>query len=34
MSTINTIMGRYCLKAKDYGNHICGSIAINDESGT
>ena len=34
MSTINTSMGRYSLKAKDYGNHIRGSIAINDEGGT
>ncbi|MDF7660425.1 hypothetical protein PUG81_15775 [Erwiniaceae bacterium L1_54_6] len=34
MSTINTSMGRYSLRAKDYGNHIRGSIAINDEGGT
>lgn len=34
MSTINTSMGRYSLKAKDVGSHIKGSIAINDEGGT
>ncbi|MCU5774103.1 hypothetical protein N5923_05585 [Erwiniaceae bacterium BAC15a-03b] len=34
MSTIDTHMGRYCLKARDAGNHIKGSIAINDEGGT
>lgn len=34
MSTINTRMGRYCLKARDAGTHIKGSIAINDEGGT
>ncbi|BAN95501.1 hypothetical protein E05_07350 [Plautia stali symbiont] len=34
MSTINTSMGRYSLKAKDHGSHIRGSIAINDEGGT
>ena len=34
MSTINTCMGRYCLKAQDAGNHIRGTIAINDEGGT
>jgi len=26
-------MGRYCLKAQDAGNHIRGTIAINDEGG-
>lgn len=34
MSTINSSMGRYCLKAKNAGNHIKGVIAINDEGGT
>ncbi len=34
MSTINTSMGRFSLKAKDYGSRIRGSIAINDEGGT
>lgn len=34
MSTINTSMGRYSLKAKNSGNHIKGSLAINDEGGT
>ncbi|MEZ3499874.1 hypothetical protein [Pantoea sp. KPR_PJ] len=34
MSTINTSMGRYSLKAKNAGNHIKGSFAINDEGGT
>ncbi|AWP33670.1 hypothetical protein ACTUSZ_15405 [Pantoea eucalypti] len=34
MSTINTSMGRYSLKAKNSGNHIRGSFAINDEGGT
>jgi len=34
MSTINTSMGRYSLKAKEVGSHIKGSIAINDEGGT
>ncbi|WNN45562.1 MULTISPECIES: hypothetical protein [Winslowiella] len=34
MSTINTRMGRYSLKARDVGNHIRGTIAINDEGGT
>ncbi|NIF23017.1 hypothetical protein [Candidatus Pantoea multigeneris] len=34
MSTINTSMGRYCLKAKNKGDRIKGSIAINDEGGT
>jgi hypothetical protein len=33
MSTIDTNMGRYCLKANHAGNHITGSIAINDEGG-
>ncbi|QKJ86348.1 hypothetical protein PMPD1_1389 [Paramixta manurensis] len=33
MSTINTSMGRYCLKAKDAGDLIKGSISINDEGG-
>jgi len=28
MSTINTSMGRYSLKAKDYGNHISGIYPI------
>ncbi|CUU23287.1 hypothetical protein J9874_02338 [Duffyella gerundensis] len=34
MSTINTSMGRYSLKAKNRGDLIKGSIAINDEGGT
>ncbi|SFN68355.1 hypothetical protein SAMN05216516_11410 [Izhakiella capsodis] len=35
MNTINTSMGRYCLKAEELKNgHINGSIAINDEGGT
>lgn len=34
MSTINTSMGRYSLKAKNTGDHIKGSISINDEGGT
>ncbi|ATZ10976.1 hypothetical protein [Erwinia amylovora] len=34
MSTINTSMGRYCIKADNAGDHIQGSIAINDEGGT
>lgn len=35
MSTINTSMGRYSLKAKEAKNgHIYGSIAINDEGGS
>ncbi|WP_437612384.1 hypothetical protein [Erwinia sp. V71] len=34
MSTIDTHMGRYCLKAQDAGNHIRGTIAISDEGGT
>lgn len=33
MSTINTSMGRYSLIAKNAGDHIKGSIAINDEGG-
>ena len=33
MSTINTSMGRSSLKAKNTGDHIKGSIAINDEGG-
>lgn len=33
MSTINTNMGRYSLKANHAGNHIKGTIAINDEGG-
>ncbi|QHM70239.1 hypothetical protein [Mixta intestinalis] len=33
MSTLNTCMGRYCLKAKNAGDHIKGSISINDEGG-
>ncbi|MGD8106853.1 hypothetical protein ACQE32_09385 [Pantoea sp. FN0302] len=33
MSTIDTNMGRYCLKANHAGNHIKGTIAINDEGG-
>ncbi|MDU3076821.1 MAG: hypothetical protein E7B29_11045, partial [Mixta calida] len=33
MSSINTSMGRYSLKAKNAGDHIKGSIAINDEGG-
>ncbi|WP_312241106.1 hypothetical protein [Pantoea sp.] len=34
MSTINTSMGRYSLKAKNSGDHIKGTIAINDEGGS
>jgi len=34
MSIINTSMGRYCLRAKDVGSSIKGTIAINDEGGT
>ncbi|WP_428945533.1 hypothetical protein ACQK5W_05620 [Pantoea sp. FN060301] len=34
MSTINSSMGRYSLKAKNAGNHIQGFIAINDEGGS
>lgn len=34
MSTINTSMGRYSLKAKNTGDHIKGTIAINDEGGS
>lgn len=34
MSTINTSLGRYSLSAKNAGDHIKGSIAINDEGGT
>ncbi|MBE5252536.1 MAG: hypothetical protein QRY16_16715 [Enterobacterales bacterium endosymbiont of Blomia tropicalis] len=34
MSSINTSMGRYSLKAKNSGDHIQGSFAINDEGGT
>ena len=34
MSTINSSLGRYSLKAKDSGNHIKGTIAINDEGGS
>lgn len=34
MNTINTSMGRYCIKADNVGDHIQGSIAINDEGGT
>lgn len=33
MSTINTSMGRYSLTAKNAGEQIKGSIAINDEGG-
>ncbi|WP_034913271.1 MULTISPECIES: hypothetical protein [Erwinia] len=33
MSTIDSSMGRYSLKAEHAGNHIQGSIAINDEGG-
>jgi len=34
MSTINTSLGRYSLSARNAGDHIKGSIAINDEGGT
>ena len=34
MTTLNTSMGRYSLKAKNSGDHIKGSFAINDEGGT
>lgn len=34
MTTINTSIGRYSLKAKNSGDHIKGSFAINDEGGT
>ncbi|UWS30362.1 hypothetical protein [Erwinia pyrifoliae] len=34
MSTINTSLGRYCIKAHNAVDHIQGSIAINDEGGT
>ncbi|KGT90341.1 hypothetical protein NG99_18290 [Erwinia typographi] len=34
MSTINSSMGRYSLKARHAGDHIKGSIAINDEGGS
>jgi hypothetical protein len=34
MSTINTSMGRYSLKAKNTGDYIKGTIAINDEGGS
>ncbi|MBV4368616.1 hypothetical protein ACMGGR_15255 [Erwinia sp. BNK-24-b] len=34
MSTIDSSMGRYSLKANNSGNHIRGSIAINDEGGS
>jgi len=34
MNTVNTSMGRYSLIAKNAGDHIQGSIAINDEGGT
>lgn len=34
MSTVNSSMGRYSLKAKNAGDHIKGSIAINDEGGS
>lgn len=34
MSTINSSMGRYSLKAKETGDHIKGTIAINDEGGS
>ncbi|WP_075180646.1 hypothetical protein [Pantoea sp. 1.19] len=34
MSTINTCIGRYCLKARVSNGVIEGSIAINGESGT
>jgi hypothetical protein len=34
MNIINSSMGRYSLKAKDTGDHIKGSIAINDEGGS
>jgi hypothetical protein len=30
MTTINTSMGRYSLKAKNSGDHIKGSFAINE----
>lgn len=33
MSTISSSMGRYSLEAKNSGNHIKGTIAINDEGG-
>lgn len=34
MSTINSCMGRYSLKANNAGDYIRGSIAINDEGGS
>lgn len=34
MSTINSSLGRYSLKANNSGDHIKGTIAINDEGGT
>ncbi|MEN5016370.1 hypothetical protein ABEH87_08450 [Erwinia sp. Eh17-17] len=34
MSRINTSLGRYSLSAKNAGDHIKGSMAINDEGGT
>nr|MBA2815273.1 hypothetical protein [Candidatus Pantoea persica] len=33
MSTINTSIGRYSLKAKNAGDHIKGAFAINDKGG-
>lgn len=34
MSTIDSNMGRYSLKASHAGDHIQGSIAIHDEGGS
>ncbi|MCP1437747.1 hypothetical protein J3D56_001183 [Erwinia persicina] len=34
MSTLDSSLGRYSLKAKNEGDHIHGSIAINDEGGS
>lgn len=34
MSTLNSSLGRYSLKAQNAGDHIQGSIAINDEGGS
>lgn len=34
MSTINISLGRYSLNARNSGDHIKGTIAINDEGGS
>ncbi|WP_130834363.1 hypothetical protein [[Erwinia] mediterraneensis] len=34
MSTVNISLGRYSLNARNIGDHIKGTIAINDEGGS